>query len=43
MFPGFDLYYADPAQPLIKARDELLIDYLDYHIPEVWSIVPGTQ
>ena len=28
MFPGFDLYYADPAQPLIIAGEEL--DYLDY-------------
>ena len=23
MFPGFDLYYADPAQPLTTAGEEL--------------------
>ena len=27
MFPGLDLYYADPAQPLTRAGEEL--DYLD--------------
>ena len=28
MFLGFDLYYVDPAQPLIIAGEEL--DYLEY-------------
>ena len=41
MFPGFDLYYEDPAQPLINAREEL--DRLDHDLPEVWFIVSGTQ
>ena len=41
MFPGFDLYYTDPAQPLIYAREEL--DGLDHDLPEVWSIASGTQ
>ena len=35
------MYYADPAQPLINAREEL--DGLDHDLPEVWSIVPGAQ
>ena len=30
MFPGLDLYYADPAQPLTTAGEEL--DYLDHDL-----------
>ena len=41
MFPGFDLYYADPAQSFITARQKL--DGLDDELPEVWYIVPRTQ
>ena len=41
MFPGFDLYYADPAQPFITAREEQ--DGLYHDLPKVWSIVPGPQ
>ena len=41
MLRGFDLYYTDPTQPLISAREEL--DGLDHDRPGVWSIVPGTQ
>ena len=32
MFPALDLYYADPAQPLNTAGEELLIDYLDHDL-----------
>ena len=40
MFPGLDLYYADPAKPLTTAGEEL--DYLDYDLSvddlsEAWS------
>ena len=31
MFPGLDLYCADPAHPLTTAREEL--DYLDHDVP----------
>ena len=31
MFPGLDLYYADPAKPLTAAREEL--DDLDHNLP----------
>ena len=41
MYPGFDLYFKDPAQPLITARKEL--DGLDHDLSEVWYTVPGTQ
>ena len=41
MFPGFDLHYADPAQPPITAREEL--DSLEHDLYEVWYIVHGTQ
>ena len=30
MFPGLDLYHADPAQPLTTAGEEL--DDLDHHL-----------
>ena len=30
MFPGLDLHYADPAQPLTTAREEL--DDLDHDL-----------
>ena len=33
MFPGLDLWYADLAQPLITAGEEL--DYLDRHVSDV--------
>ena len=29
MLPGLDLYYADPAQVLTTAGEELLVDDLD--------------
>ena len=41
MFPGLDLSYADPAQPLTTAGVELLIDDLDLDLSEValfWSL-----
>ena len=41
IFPGFDLYYADPAQPFITAREEQ--DGLYHDLPKVWSIVHGPQ
>ena len=52
MFPGLDLYYADPAQPLIIAGEELYyVDYLycDLHIRRVkplylecgWDTMPS--
>ena len=34
MLPGLDLYYADPAQPLTTAREEL--DDLDHDLFDVW-------
>ena len=37
MFPGLDLYYADPAQPLTAADEEL--DDLGHDLPEVWNIL----
>ena len=39
-FPGLDLYYADPAQPLTTAGEEL--DYLDHDLSdlsEVWKFL----
>ena len=41
MFPGFDLYFKDPEQPLITAREEL--DGQDHDLSEVWYVVPGTH
>ena len=35
MFPELDLYYADPAQPLVTAGEEL--DDLNHDLPEVWE------
>ena len=32
VFPGLDLYYTDPAQPLATAGEDLLIDYLDHDL-----------
>ena len=32
MFPGLDLYCADPAQPLTTAGQELLVHDLDHHV-----------
>ena len=33
MFSGFDLYYADPTQPLTTAGEEL--DELDHHLSDL--------
>ena len=33
MFPGLDLYYADPAQPLTTAGEEL--DDLDHDLSDL--------
>ena len=33
MFPGLDLHYADPAQPLTTAREEL--DDLDHDLSDL--------
>ena len=33
MYPGLDLYFADPAHPLTTAGEEL--DDLDHDLPEV--------
>ena len=40
MFPGLDLYYADPAQTLTTAGEELdyLDDDLDHDLSEVWNV-----
>ena len=44
MFPGLELYYANPAQPLTTAGEEL--DYLDHDLSDLsvrsrsWSICP---
>ena len=42
MFPALDLYYADPPQFLITAREQL--DSLDYDMLGVWSnvFIPST-
>ena len=34
MFPGLDLHYADPAQPLTTAGEELG----DLSLDDIWSI-----
>ena len=46
-FPGLDLYYADPAQPLTAASEELddldddiSVDDLDHVLYEVWTSSP---
>ena len=42
MFPGLDLYYTDPAQPLTTAGEELLDDIsvedLNHDLSEVCKI-----
>ena len=40
MFPEYDVY-ADPAQPFIRACEEL--DGLDHDLPDVWFIVAYAQ
>ena len=37
VFPGLDLYYADPAQPLTKPGEEL-----DYSFNSSYLSAPGT-
>ena len=39
MFPGLDLYSADPAPLLKKEGEEPLIDDLDHVMSEVWVFV----
>ena len=39
MFPGLDLYYTEPAQPLTTAREEL--HYLDHDLSDL--SVQGVQ
>ena len=44
MFPGLDLYYADPAQSLTTVGEE--IDYLDHelsHLFELWITTSETS
>ena len=36
MFPGLDLYYADPAQPLTAASEEL--DDLDHGLSDLSEV-----
>ena len=44
MFPGFDLYYADPAHPLTTARVEPLttarveLDNLDHDLSDLYDL-----
>ena len=36
MFPGLDLYYTDPAQPLTTAHEEL--DDLDHYLSCLFEV-----
>ena len=43
MFPGLDLHYADPAQPLTTAGAELLVDDLDHYLSDLWRFSIGRR